>query len=162
MIRNLTMSNSVKLFLIAVLLIGGLWGENIRELVKDNIDVIDESHKTTIPEPSTGYRSLVQPLREMDIDSKDASQIRDFFWQLSQIVQNEPNIIKTTGQFREFNKVSGGLNFAGLEMKNKYPDLGEAIDDIIMDALGKEDVPLDSKKREALYNVLHAIAWSMQ
>ena len=43
MIRNLTMSNSVKLFLIAVLLIGGLWGENIRELVKDNIDVIDVS-----------------------------------------------------------------------------------------------------------------------
>ena len=43
------------------------------------------------------------------------------------------------------------------------PDtVGEAIDDIIMDALGKEDVPLDSKKREALYNVLHAIAWSMQ
>ena len=81
---------------------------------------------------------------------------------MSQIIQHEPKLIKTTGQFREFNIIAGGLNFAGLEMKNKYPDLGEAIDSIIMDSIGKEDVPLDDKRREVLYNVLHAIAWSMQ
>ena len=158
------MSNSVKLFLIVVLLIGGLWGENIREFVNNNIPAIavDDAKNTTIPEPDLAYKTLVKPLQEMQVEPKDAIEIRDFFWQLSQIVQHEPKLIETTGQFRKFNIIAGGLNFAGLEMKNKYPDLGETIDSIIMDAIGKEDVALDDKRREVLFNVLHAIAWSMQ
>ena len=158
------MSDSVKLFLIAVLLIGGLWGERIQSFVKNNMPaiIVDDTNNTTIPEPDLAYKTLVGPLREMQVEPKDAVEIRDFFWQLSQIIQHEPKLIKTTGQFREFNVIAGGLNFAGLEMKNKYPDLGEAIDSIIMDSIGKEDAPLDDKRREVLYNVLHAIAWSMQ
>ena len=157
------MNNSVKLVLIAVLLLGGMWGERAVTFIKDNVPaIIDNTDKTTIPDPDIAYQALTKPLREMEIDPEDASEIRDFFWQLSQIIRHEPELIKTTEQFREFNMVAGSLNFAGLEMKDKYPELGEAIDKIIMDAIGKEDVPLDDTKRETLYTILHAIAWSMK
>ena len=157
------MNNSVKLVLIAVLLLGGMWGEKAVTFIKNNVPaIIDDTNKTTIPDPDIAHQALIQPLREMKIDPKDAAEIRDFFWQLSQIIRHEPELNKPTEQFRKFNMVAGGLNFAGLEMKNKYPDLGEAIDKIIMDAIGKEDVPLDGTKREALYTILHAIAWSMK
>ena len=156
------MNNSVKLILIAILLLGGMWGEGAVTFIKNNVPaIIFNTDKTTIPDPDIAHQALTKPLREMEIDPKDASEIRDFFWQLSQIIRHEPELIKTTEQFRAFNMVAGGLNFAGLEMKNKYPDLGEAIDKIIMDAIGKEDVPLDDTKRENLYSILHAIAWSM-
>ena len=158
------MSNNIKLVLVIALLIGGMWGKQIVELVKDNIPtiVIDDTNRTDIPKPNVEYQTLVEPLSQMEIDKKDAVEIRDFFWQLSQMIQHEPGLIKTTAQFREFNMVAGGLNFAGLEMKNKYPDLGEAIDSIIMDSIGKENVPLDDDKRAKLYKTLHAIAWSVQ
>jgi hypothetical protein len=157
------MNNSVKLILIAILLLGGMWGERAVTFIKNNVPaILYNTDKTTIPDPDIAYQALTKPLREMEIDPKDASEIRDFFWQLSQIIRHEPELIKTTEQFRAFNVVAGGLNFAGLEMKDKYPDLGEAIDKIIMDAIGKEDVPLDGTKREALYTILHAIAWSMK
>jgi hypothetical protein len=157
------MNDSVKLVLIAVLLLGGMWGEKAVTFIKKNVPAIsDNTDKTTIPDPDIAYQALTKPLREMEIDPKDASEIRDFFWQLSQIIRHEPELIKTTEQFRKFNMVAGSLNFAGLEMKDKYPDLGEAIDKIIMDTIGKEDVPLDDTKRKSLYTILHAIAWSMK
>ena len=157
------MNNSVKLVLMAVLLLGGMWGEKAVTFIKNNVPaIIDDTDKRTIPDPDAAHQALIQPLREMGVDPEDAAEIRDFFWQLSQIIRHEPELIKTTEQFRKFNMIAGGLNFAGLEMKNKYPDLGEAIDKIIMDAIGKEDVPLDDTKRETLYKILHAIAWSMK
>ena len=157
------MNNSVKLVLMAVLLLGGMWGEKAVTFIKNNVPaIIDDTDKRTIPDPDAAHQALIQPLREMEVDPEDAAEIRDFFWQLSQIIRHEPELIKTTEQFRKFNMIAGGLNFAGLEMKNKYPDLGEAIDKIIMDAIGKEDVPLDDTKRETLYTILHAIAWSMK
>jgi hypothetical protein len=158
------MSNNIKLVLVIALLVGGIWGGQIIEFVKNNIPavVVDDTNNTAIPKPNIAYQTLVEPLRQMEIDKKDAVEIRDFFWQLSQMIQHEPGFIKTTAQFREFNMVAGGLNFAGLEMKNKYPDLGEAIDSIIMDSIGKQNVPLDDDKRAKLYKTLHAIAWSVQ
>ena len=98
---------------------------------------------------------------DLDIPNSDASQIHDFFVQLADVVLHDDGLIATTGQFREFNRVAGGLNFGGLEMKNKYPDLGEEIDDLIMQALGPENSGMDASKRSKLVRTLNAIAWAV-
>jgi hypothetical protein len=96
----------------------------------------------------------------MDIAREDAVEISAFFTELADVVKNDPGFVKTTGVFREFNMTAGGLNFAGTDLKNKYPDLGEEIDAAIIASIGIESVPLDANKRGELVKCLKAIAWA--
>ena len=107
------MTSNIKIIAIALLLIGAFFGENIVENIQNYIPLAN-NEKVEIPTPSIEYKTLVQGIQNTKIDKKDANQIRDFFWQLSQVVKSDPGFIKTTGQFREFNVTAGGLNFAGL------------------------------------------------
>ena len=97
----------------------------------------------------------------MDIEKEDAQQISDFFSELASVIENDVELIKTTKNFRDFNSLAGGLNFAGLELKDKYPSLGEHIDQSIIDSIGKENNPLSPEKRSDLVECLRAVAWAV-
>jgi len=56
---------------------------------------------------------------------------------------------------------AGGLNFAGTEMKDKYPQLGELIDECVAVSVGLENVKLTKEIREELVKCLRAIAWAV-
>jgi len=116
------MSNYLKLLLAAALVVGALFGENIVQFVKDNVEIIN-TPSVGLDEPSLEYKTLVEDIVAIDISNSDARHMSDFFSQLSDVVWLDPGFIKTTGVFREFNIKAGGLNFSGLELKNKYPSL---------------------------------------
>ena len=154
------MSKTVKLFLALLLALGAVFGEQILSVIKENIEIVNTPSIDT-SEPSLEYKTLVKDIVSVDIEEEDAKQISDFFSELSDIVQNDPGFIETTGNFREFNTKAGGLNFSGLKLKNKYPSLGEEIDEVLSNAIGLEDSSLTQKKRENLCECLMAIAWGV-
>ena len=154
------MSKKLRLILAAVLLVVGLFGEGVYSYIKENVEIVNIPSSKIDP-PTIEYKTLVQPITDLDIEEKDAKQISDFFYELSSVVKTDPGFLKTTGVFREFNMRAGGLNFAGFDMKNKYSSLGEEIDRAIADTLGLEDVSLTQEKREDLCKCLDAIAWSV-
>lgn len=159
------MSNRVKLACVAMLVAGAIWGEQIIKTVKDNVDIVTPSVVTPDKEgsePDLALKDIVKNIVATDIAKEDASQLSDFFNQLADVVQNDPGFIKTTAVFREFNMTAGGLNFAGTDLKNKYPNLGEEIDAAIIASIGVESSTLDAKKREDLVKCLKAIAWATQ
>ena len=156
-------NNNIKVFLVVCLLIGAFFGKPIIEGLKktvDNVNVVVPSVGVEIPEPSLSNKTLVEGLTEIVTDDKDKVQLRDYYVTLAHVVKTEPNLIKTTGTFREYNMLSGQLNFTGLDMKDKYNGLGEAIDNVIVNTLGRENETLDTEKRKALVDALNAIAWS--
>lgn len=145
---------------ILVLVVVSLFGKQIVEILSQieiNTPVVVVPEDLDIP---LSDQALVKDIVDMEISKSDASQIYDFFLQLSDVVLYDDGLIATTGQFRQFNMVAGGLNFAGLEMQNKYPELGEEIDALIIQALGSENVPIDASKRSRLVKTLRAIAWA--
>jgi len=154
------MSKNLRLILAALLVVIGLFGEKTLEILKDNIDVVN-TPSVDISEPSLSYKTLVQPIVDINIEGKDAKQLRDFFMTVSDVVESDPGFIETTGIFSEFNKTSGGLNFSGLELKNKYPTLGEEIDTALARSIGLEDIKLTVEKRKDLCDCLDAIAWGV-
>ena len=154
------MSNYLKLLLAAALVVGALFGENIVQFVKDSVEIIN-TPSVGLDEPSLEYKTLVEDIVAIDISNSDARHMSDFFSQLSDVVWLDPGFIKTTGVFREFNIKAGGLNFSGLELKNKYPSLGEEIDEVIINSIGKEDVELTTEKRKNLRDCLNAVAWGV-
>tara|TARA_B100000676_G_C18064103_1_gene839721 strand:- start:641 stop:1111 length:471 start_codon:yes stop_codon:yes gene_type:complete len=154
------MSKTIRVILALCLVVAALFGEKIVEVVKNNVEIVN-TPSVGIPEPDLAYRTLVNPIVAIDIDSKDAKQISDFFVTLSDVVENDPGFISSTSTFKRFNETSGGLNFAGLNLKDKYPTLGEKIDMCIKSSIGLEDTSLNKEKRENLCLCLDAIAWGV-
>jgi hypothetical protein len=155
------MSKTVKVVLALILALSAVYGEQIIDLVKKYpVDIVN-TPSVDIEEPSLEYKTLVENIVSVDIEPKDAKEFSDFYTQLSDIVLNEPGFIVSTGNFREFNMMAGGLNFAGLELKGKYPSLGQEIDDAIKNTIGLEDSALTDEKRKDLCDCLDAVAWGV-
>jgi len=154
------MSNVVRLILACLLTVAALFGEQVVEIIKNNVEIIN-TPSVNVDEPSLEYRTLVQKIIAVNIEKEDAKQISDFFLEVADVVNSDPGFLASTGKFREFNIKSGGLNFAGLELKDKYPNLGEEIDSAITNTIGLEDQELTSEKRKDLRDCLNAIAWGV-
>ena len=143
-----------KIILVVVLVFACLVGKPIIEALQ-GAEVTPVEPKVVEPSLTT----LVQELTLLDIDKKDKKQLSDYFLTLADVVKTEPGLIKTTEQFKNFNSIAGQLNFTGLDLKDKYANLGESIDEIIIATLGKENEDLTQEARTSLVNVLNAISW---
>ena len=154
------MSNTVKLFLAALLTVVALFGEQVVEIIKNNVEVIN-TPSVNIDEPSLEFKTLMEKIISLEIEKQDAKQISDFFLELSDVVRTDPGFQDTTGTYREFNVKAGGLNFAGLELNDKYPTLGDEIDSVLQSTVGLEDAKLSDEKRKDLCDCLNAIAWGV-
>ena len=154
------MSKTVKLIFAMLLTVAALFGEQIVDIIKNNVEIIN-TPAVIVDEPTLEYKTLVQNIVAMNVEKKDAIQISEFFLEVADVVESDPGFLDSTGKFREFNIKSGGLNFAGLELKDKYPNLGEEIDTAVVNTIGLEDSALTGEKRKDLCDCLNAIAWGV-
>ena len=152
------MSKGLRVVAALVLVVASFFGQQILELAKawnNNKPSVD------VVEPDLTYKDVVKDIVSVDIKAKDADQMSDFFAELAEVVSTDPGFISSTGHFREFNMTAGGLNFAGLDLKGKYPSLGKHIDKPIVSSIGLEDVTLSEEKRSELVKCLRAVAWAV-
>jgi hypothetical protein len=153
------MSDNLRIFLALVVIVVGLFGEKAAEFVKDNVEIVDES-VYTITEPSLENKELVKPITETEISQEDAKLISSFYLELADVIDKDDTIIDSTGQFRNLNTFAGVLHF-DTSLLGKYDSLGENIDSAIVNAIGKQDAPMDEDKRADLIEILNAVAWSV-
>ena len=153
------MSDNTRLTLAIALVIIGLFGEKVAQLVKDNIEIVDET-VSLVNEPSLENKELVKPITEIEISKKDSELISSFYLELSDVINKDDSIIQYTEQFRNLNTFAGVLHF-NTSLLGKYENLGEKIDSAIANAIGKQNVAMDEDKREDLVEILNAVAWSV-
>ena len=79
------MNENTKLVAIIFLLVGSFFGEQIIEVVKNNIPEVS-TPDVLISEPQIEYKNVVQPLQQQitkeNVTPHDKVQIRDFFLEL--------------------------------------------------------------------------------
>ena len=162
------MKDSTKLSIGLLIVALGLFWPKIKESINvpDNnfgsstINVVFEK----VDEPSDALKEKVAGISDL-VTGEDAGddkvRLAQFYAQLSKIVRDEPGFLKTTGQFRDYNSTAGQINYAGLSMKGKYSGLGQAIDQVIVDQVGLENVELDVDRRDDLAKILAAISWEL-
>ena len=157
------MSRQVKV-IIAIICIGlGLFWNQIPDLIDRVKDAPNVS--VSITEPTPELQETVKGIPTLvtgDNAAKDKLLISDYFNQLANVVRDDPGLIDTTEKFRRFNSTAGQINFAGQSLKDKYNGLGKAIDDLIKDAIGNDNVELNQEKRNQLVQLLKAIAWTLR
>lgn len=152
------MSDSLRIILALCLVAGALFGEQVVDLVKNNIEVVNEP-VVSINEPSLEYKELVKPITDLDISDDDAKMLSAFYLEMADVIEEDNGTIGSTGEFRNFNMMAGMLHF-NTSLKGKYETLGEDIDSAIVETIGKQSVSLEDKRQD-LVSVLEAIAWSV-
>lgn len=156
------MGNTAKFIAALFLILVGLFGQKGWEYLQSQNDEDEVTPEVVvIDEPSEQYKNAVNGVVAIDIEDEDAKMLADFYLEVASVVENDDELIKNTGQFREFNVLSGTLNFGGLDMKDKYERLGESVDDAIKDTIGVKNVQLDEENRSKLVEVLKAVAWGV-
>ena len=157
------MSRQVKMIIVIICIGLGLFWNQFTSVIDRVVDTPLIS--ISITEPTPELQETVKDISELvtgDDAVKDKLLISDYFNQLANVVRDDPGLIDTTEKFRRFNSTAGQINFAGQSLKDKYNGLGSAIDDLIKNAIGNENVELDKEKRDKLVNLLKAIAWTLR
>ena len=157
------MSRQVKMIIVIICIGLGLFWNQFTSVIDRVVDTPLVS--ISITEPTPELQETVKDISELvtgDDAVKDKLLISDYFNQLANVVRDDPGLINTTETFRRFNSTAGQINFAGQSLKDKYNGLGSAIDDLIKNAIGNENVELDKEKRDKLVNLLKAIAWTLR
>ena len=104
------MSDNIRLNLVLVLVVVGLFGEKVVNWAKDNVEIVDGT-VYTITEPSLENKELVKLISETDIELKDAELISAFYLELADVIDKDDTIIDSTEQFRNSNTFAGVLHF---------------------------------------------------
>lgn len=154
------MSNQLRTILAAVLCAVALFGEPVFEWVKNNVDTVNVVPDATVDEPSLENKELVDDIVKIDFSKEDADLVSCFFLELADVVGDDDKIIKTTGQFANFNVMAGILHF-DTEFAGKYEGFGDAVEYAVQNAIGLENQSFTDSKRQDLVDVLEAVAWGV-
>lgn len=89
---------------------------------------------------------------------QDKARVAAFYAAMADVVEREPSLATTVGGFRELHARSLDRAFKGTDLPGKYPGLDLAIDQKLVEAVGKDDVPLPPARRQSLIQALKDVA----
>ena len=79
---------------------------------------------------------------------------------MSQLIEldGDDQVINNTANIREANSLAGKM--LRLNIKDKYPNLAEAAQDLLFFQLGNKDVKLDKELRSKAIEAFRALSWA--
>lgn len=89
---------------------------------------------------------------------QDRARVRAYYTAMADVVRRDDHIIATVGKWRTANANALDLAFKGTDLPGKYAGLDVAIDELLVKAVGKDDVALTTEKRAALVAALEEVA----
>jgi hypothetical protein len=112
--------------------------------------------------PSDAVAAAVAPVATiLKGHAEDGAKLAGFYAALADVVtRDQGKVIETTAQLRELHRRAGLLMFQRTGIEGKYPGLAEAIDKVLADRIGLDNVKMDVTKQTAAVEAFHALAWA--
>lgn len=90
----------------------------------------------------------------------DFRKLRDLSLDLGRLVEldGEDLVIKNTNEIRQANSIAGPM--LKLDIKGKYPDLAKEAKEVIVAAIGDDDIVLSPDLRVKAVDGFNALAWA--
>lgn len=118
-----------------------------------------------VNEPKLHMKSVVEDIIPVVFEPVDAALIAEYFLTLSDIVESDETVIKTTGNLKDYISKSGSLTFTGTNMNDKYTvgdvSLGKFVSDGLIDVIGKQNVSITDEQRSDAADFFDAVAWGV-
>lgn len=147
-------SNSLLLIIGIGLLLVGLFGSSFSGLS------ISTNNSTVFEKPTDSkLLELAQPVTAaLDNGGNDAVVLANLYNDLATLIALDQDVIKNTEEIKVANSLTGYM--LKLDMKDKYPDLGESSNKMVMSYLGDDNAVLSPELRRKAVEVFKALAWA--
>jgi len=156
------MKEKFLLVLAVVLILIGITKPNL-SLISNNSNKIDimelsEPIDSNILKESKEVVSLIKSYK--NISKNDFKKLRDLMLDLSILIKldGEDKVITNTDEIRQANSLAGVM--LKLDMKDKYKDLAKETHDVIVAAVGDDNIPLSDDLRTKGVDGFNALAWA--
>ena len=159
------MKNSLILLVGVVLVLFGCFGNNLSNIVFTPRVPVVEGYVIDAPanqELLEKARVITNILKESNDSTarSDCLKLSSLYADLATLVEldGEDQVVKDTATIKEANSLSGKM--LRLNIKDKYPGLAEAAKDLVVVAIGEDDVALDEKTRLNAVDAFRALSWA--
>lgn len=160
------MNYKTLLLIIGAILLGiGLLKPDFSNIIKPlpnnpNIIVDDLNLSKPSDELMPAVKNVIKALSGNDDRKIDGKRLASLYNDISTLIALDGNdqVIKNTDEIRQVNKLAGLM--LKLNIKDKYEDLSEAAQLLIIQAIGDDHVLLDSKLRSKAVEGFQALAWA--
>jgi hypothetical protein len=157
------MSKNILLLIGTILIVLGVLTKfNIGSFLPNrpsNIDVME------LMEPSDSNvkkeaDDIVKLLKSSNGSKSDFKKLRDLSLDLGKLVEldGENLVIKNTEEIRQANSIAGVM--LKLDIKGKYPSLAKEAKEVIVAAIGDDNINLSPELRVKAVNGFNALAWA--
>jgi hypothetical protein len=128
---------------------------NPRPSVVDVLELPAPTNETVKKEAD----DVVALLKEAGAKS-DAKRLRDLYIDLAKLVEldGEDEVVKSTEEIRQANSLTGVM--LRLDIKGKYPNLAKEAKEVVVAAIGDDQIPLSKELRVKAVEGLNALAWA--
>ena len=153
---------NILLGLAALLIVVGLLKPEFSNILGPNkpatVDVLELSEPTD-PAVKKEADDVVTVLKEAGA-KVDARRLRDLYMDLAKLVEldEENEVVKSTEEIRQANSLAGVM--LRLDIKGKYPDLAKETKEVVVAAIGDDQILLSKELRVKAVEGLNALAWA--
>ena len=118
-------------------------------------DTVDNSYK-----PSDSQKELLAAVTEaLKSHPQAARDFESLYYGMALVVGTDEVILRTTEDVRKAHENAGALAIQAGEIP-RIPGYAKAVNDFITAQVGRDNVPLDPKKRKQIIDTFKALAWA--
>jgi hypothetical protein len=157
------MKNNLLLVVAGLLVLIGLTGFDLTKVNflpsgPNSVDVLELTEPADENIRKEAF-DVVSLLKESNAKS-DAKKLRDLYLDLAKLVEldGEDEVIKSTEEIRQANSLAGVM--LRLDMKGKYPNLAKEAKEVVVAAIGDDQILLSKELRVKAVEGLNALAWA--
>jgi len=157
----MSIDKKVLLALGGLLILLGLLKPEFSNVINPRPSVIDVLELPTPTDEAVKKEAddVVALVKESGAKS-DAKRLRDLYLDLAKLVEldGEDEVVKSTEEIRQANSLAGVM--LRLDIKGKYPNLAKEAKEVVVAAIGDDQIPLSKELRAKAVEGLNALAWA--
>lgn len=126
-----------------------------RPAVVDNLELPKPTDENILKEA----QDVIEIARKMP--KEEAKRLRDLYLDIRQLIKldGEDEVIKNTEEIRQANSIAGPM--LKLDIKGKYSDLAKELKEVIIAAIGDDEIVLSPELRSKALDGFDALAWAL-
>lgn len=155
------MNKKILLGLASILILIGILRPNLSNLLinkpvkVDNMELSQPTDQSILKE-ATDVLTIAKTMSK-----NEARKLRDLYLDIKQLIKldGEDEVIKSTEEIRQANSIAGSM--LKLDIKGKYPDLAKELKEVVVIAIGDDQILLSPELRVKALDAFDALAWAL-
>lgn len=155
-------TRNVLLLLAGLLIVVGLAKPDFNNLLNPKPTVAIDVLELSIPSDEAVLKEArdVLDLVKNNMSKQEARKLRDLYLDIGQLIKldGEDEVVKNTEEIRQVNSIAGPM--LKLDIKGKYPNLAKEAKEVIVAAIGDDNIVLSTELRAKGVDGFNALAWA--